>query len=66
MNPAVVRKKTGSPDVAATTDSLHLQSFTPMCKYLNETRKLAVTEQMLSQFAYNILQFMEVLLCLDK
>jgi hypothetical protein len=59
MNPVVVRKKTGLPDEDTILDPLHLQCYTPLCKYLNETKKLAVTEQILSQFSYNILQFME-------
>jgi hypothetical protein len=65
MDTIVVRKKSGFPNSAALTDPLHLQNFTALCKYLNETKQLAVTEQMLSQFAYNILYFMEVLVCLS-
>ena len=55
-----VRKKSGFPEKATLTDPLNLQNYTILCKYLNETKKLAVTEHMLSQFTFNILQFMEV------
>jgi hypothetical protein len=55
-----IRKKSGFPDADLVTDSLHLQGYTTLCKYLNETKKLGVTELMMSQFVYNILLFMEV------